>query len=42
MTVEALKQEAAKVLEKAFRGDSIPVHVVQAAVAILTLETPKA
>lgn len=35
MTRDELKQAAIDILGKAFKGDEVPVHVVQAAVAII-------
>lgn len=34
MTIQELKQVAFECLAKAFKGEEIPVHVVQAAVAV--------
>lgn len=41
MTRDELKQAAVESLAKAFRGDEVPVHVVQAAVAIILAVDPK-
>lgn len=42
MTLEELKQVAMDCLDKSFKGDkTIPSHVVQAAVTILTISEPK-
>lgn len=41
MSREELKQAAVECLAKAFKGEDVPVHVVQAAVSIvLTPELP--
>lgn len=41
MSREELKQAAIECLAKAFKGDEIPAHVVQAAVAIVLTPEPK-
>lgn len=41
MTREELKQEAIDCLAKAFKGEEVPTHVVQAAVSILVTPEPK-
>lgn len=35
MTTEELKQAAVDLLARAFKGETVPSHVVQAAVAVL-------
>ncbi len=42
MSREELKTAAIECLAKAFRGDDIPMHVVQAATAIVLTPDPKA
>jgi hypothetical protein len=40
MTRDELKQAAIDVLAKAFKGDEVPAHVVQAAVSVLLYADP--
>ena len=40
MTHDELKQTAVECLAKAFKGEEVPVHVVQAATAIVLTPAP--